>query len=82
MESCSSEASVDFHELQDVLSQKRELFITTAVRTSNAGLPSSEKYIFFSEINKKLCEELNADYFTSNDAVYIVRQEALVINKI
>jgi hypothetical protein len=32
---CSSETSVDFNGLHGVISQKLELFITAAVRTSN-----------------------------------------------
>jgi hypothetical protein len=32
---CSSETSVTFNELHSVISQKMELFITTAVRTSD-----------------------------------------------
>jgi hypothetical protein len=32
---CSSETSVDFHGLHGVISQKMELFITTAMKTSD-----------------------------------------------
>jgi hypothetical protein len=76
-QTCSSEMSVDFNRLHSIVSQKIELFITTAVTTSH--LTPRNKIVFFVDVMPctTVSEEPAASISVAEDSS-ILKMEAAV----